>query len=1441
MFVSETSLTEWNPFFFTIVLLLNEIPFIMKKAIVYFLACIIYINYTASAQAAAGKLAGYWSFDGNANDLSGNGNNGIVSGATLTSDRFGNAGHAYAFDGIGSKITIPNSPTIDMDDSQDFSVAFWIKTDPSNNAGIPISKNQYGSFSGYQFFTDLTDPGYCNSAGQISFYTASGGGEDACADSPVCDDYQNWYFITGVYHASANLTQIYVNGTLQSDAGRSAGSLSSLVDLTFGAHPSNQHFFSGALDEIRIYREALPDYQIQALYYAPGPGATPYNLTCAGVVGSPGNTTQAASCTQSSAAFLTKYGKQSFYVPTTNDPVITVKITFHIFNKADGTGCWPNTPGQISQSISELTLLGGWLGTGGPGGYPRFSDPRNANYSVPGFSPPFVFDSRVRYELTNIYFYNDDALNISTAAGSLFSAISAAGADRPNEGLPIIMNNAYLFGAAGYQSFYNGGPYIHSSACGPTAVWFFQQHFRHEIGHAMGWMHTYSPSCCPETADCNNPDFLSDVFPVNNPNCPGGNAGPCSICYEDPPLASNNVMANGSLDINWMSPLQMGRRIRNLHLGAVRKFAKDVVSDNANPWLITSNEDWDFDIQMYRDIIVKAPATLTIKCRVAMAITGKIVVEKGARLIIDGGEVTGWCKTGMWKGIEVEGTYGAGQLIYNPTGLAQDFGIVKVINNGTVSNAHNGITNARSDVNGNIMWGNQGGIIIGENGNFINNIRDVQFLAYQNPYGNDQSKFVKCNFKTTGALVTNAALITRVSLWEVSGVSFLGCNFEYAAGNTHPPLYRGNGIYSINARYSVDKVCNNNSNPCNSFTNSQFLNYTMGVWVDNTNPLKVVSVKNTNFIDIHGVSVYFNKVNYPVCESNYIKTPGDVNSWAGVYLNNCKYYNVKNNTLLQDYATVPDDVGIYATNSQSGAHQIYRNSFANFLLGIGAVSDNSGYSNYTDGLKMNCNDFTPSPNNFDIALLGNVPSVMFQQGKISQPLTPFDLVRNKYAAPSSCGTCENKWFIQDMQPTPNKPILHGSNLELYTQPVPQPAFSDPSVLVVSSNISLDYATHCPPNVITGGCTPPCLTPINIVLAGAVAQVNELAVSYNSLLDGGNTQNLLNAINSNMSNGDLRNLLLQYSPYLSDAVLTAYFGRSNLSPGHAQAVYSANAPVSATVWEAVSDLNLPNGIFNTVSTLQAQPDANPLHALQQQLNAAKFDLQVIVAEKLNYFLTDSMPSSQDSVIEILKNNPGLMQDADVQLVFAYMNKGDYTTAAQQVNSLGSSSDWAGLLNTLITLQSSAKNLMSVLEDPAAMHVIEYYAGTDGINGQGNAQALLKFVLNKDYFIPQPLPIVAAATGQLARSETASVQNVLSTNPVNVYPNPAQNGINIVFKEPNETAIAELRDLSGRLIYSVTINSTAVNYIPLNSVSAGMYLLSVTKNRQLIYQDKILKQD
>jgi hypothetical protein len=80
-----------------------------------------------SSSSLSDGLVAYYSFDGNANDKSGNGNNGIMrGGVTMSDDRFGKANKAMNFN------TVPNS-YIEILEGNSFnfvtnmSIAFWIK------------------------------------------------------------------------------------------------------------------------------------------------------------------------------------------------------------------------------------------------------------------------------------------------------------------------------------------------------------------------------------------------------------------------------------------------------------------------------------------------------------------------------------------------------------------------------------------------------------------------------------------------------------------------------------------------------------------------------------------------------------------------------------------------------------------------------------------------------------------------------------------------------------------------------------------------------------------------------------------------------------------------------------------------------------------------------------------------------------------------------------------------------------------------------------------------------------------------------------------------------------------------------------------------------------------------------------------------------------------
>ena len=80
----------------------------MKKLLYLFFA-LLFINQHIVAQVPSyvptDGLVAYYPFNGNANDESGNGNNGTIDGASLTVDRFSNTNSAFKFDGIDNSIT----------------------------------------------------------------------------------------------------------------------------------------------------------------------------------------------------------------------------------------------------------------------------------------------------------------------------------------------------------------------------------------------------------------------------------------------------------------------------------------------------------------------------------------------------------------------------------------------------------------------------------------------------------------------------------------------------------------------------------------------------------------------------------------------------------------------------------------------------------------------------------------------------------------------------------------------------------------------------------------------------------------------------------------------------------------------------------------------------------------------------------------------------------------------------------------------------------------------------------------------------------------------------------------------------------------------------------------------------------------------------------------
>jgi hypothetical protein len=88
-------------------------------------------------------LVGWWPFNGNANDESGVGTNGVVDGATLTTDRFGYANSAYYYDG-NDGIAMPNYAQLVNPQG---TVSVWFKTAYVGKQGLLFIQTNPGNFN----------------------------------------------------------------------------------------------------------------------------------------------------------------------------------------------------------------------------------------------------------------------------------------------------------------------------------------------------------------------------------------------------------------------------------------------------------------------------------------------------------------------------------------------------------------------------------------------------------------------------------------------------------------------------------------------------------------------------------------------------------------------------------------------------------------------------------------------------------------------------------------------------------------------------------------------------------------------------------------------------------------------------------------------------------------------------------------------------------------------------------------------------------------------------------------------------------------------------------------------------------------------------------------------------------------------------------------------
>jgi hypothetical protein len=217
-------------------------------------------------------LVGYWPFCGNANDESGNGNDGVVNGATLTEDRFGNAGKAYAFDGETDFIEIQDNNSLDLTNQYSFSAWVEIPDYSLNNSAYSqrtiLGKPRPNGGSGYSLIALIGNesPGLNTLAYAAGWNDDNSNGSIAPVDSIPLD---SWTHI--VFTNDGTVAKLFKNGIETATADFNLTLLNSDQPLYIGKefnfnNSADNRWFNGSLDDIGIWNRALTPEEVQELY-----------------------------------------------------------------------------------------------------------------------------------------------------------------------------------------------------------------------------------------------------------------------------------------------------------------------------------------------------------------------------------------------------------------------------------------------------------------------------------------------------------------------------------------------------------------------------------------------------------------------------------------------------------------------------------------------------------------------------------------------------------------------------------------------------------------------------------------------------------------------------------------------------------------------------------------------------------------------------------------------------------------------------------------------------------------------------------------------------------------------------------------------------------------------------------------------------------------------
>ncbi len=941
---------------------------------------------------------------------------------------------------------------------------------------------------------------------------------------------------------------------------------------------------------------------------------------------------------------------------------------------------------------------------------------------------------------------------------------------------------------------------------------------------------------------------------------------------------------SGMANNNYISPKSAGRMHRALSLYGnsfglnnrpMQKYVEEKYSYGEHH--VTTDETWDFAIKMYQDIVVEAPATLTLSCEVRMPIDGIILVRPGAKLVIDGGVVTCAHEGELWHGIMADGTtYRHQEPLNHPTYQ----GLVVMKNGAVVEHAQVGFANHR--------WGDlqhKGGVLQVQGtlqevgGTFRNCTRGAEFEKYSNYYPtspshatkNDNSYFKHAEFIVDDNYRGGDDFDAHVRMWEVKGISFQQCDFINAMTSTAPDIKAsqtlGKGIYSIDATYSVTGQCTESLPLCAygsgqpepvcpeaALRPSRFIGLDHGIRAGSGGVGGYTFTVKDSYFENNVCGIFDEAVdNVGILRNKFVvggreaELSGEDAHFDGmhraIYMTLANAFRVEQNELTKATTAHAYAEGVVAGETGAYNDQVYKNKSNDMDYGYVAEGNCVDAVNPTvTGLSLLCNqNMQNGEEDFKVRTTDPNPpsnhSIKMFQGSV------YKSAGNTFT-PQQNGSSVYYNYDNQAQALPITYFWELPPGDLNTG-----AYNAPWV---QSNANPSPHNSCPTRILCGGKSvvrmKEALSPL--IQQEHLAYLN-LKYVYESLLDGGDFDELKGTIMESWPQDawELRNELMNKSPYLSTDILVEA-GKKNILP-HAMYLEVCLANPEATQRDGFIkwvQYEAPDPLPEyMVAQIVASWDQKTWRtSLEADMGWHNGEYQRLNDQLIGTMLIDTIHQPVDSIRASWQLNPSLR--ARYGEVGLLIEQEQFDAAVSLLEGLEANyplekqgkQDRDDLLELIATvrpvLEDTNRSIMQL--EPNELNALVGIANRQPSVGASYARNTLCY----GYGICNP-PVTGGSTQPQMRLVSLASAVEPTTPTLIVHPNPASTWVAFShdLKGKVVQGLIRVRDAQGKVVYEVAVTSSPGQLIwDTRGSASGTYAVELHNGGKLVDAQRLVIQ-